>query len=65
MNRILKAKMIEKFGSQIRFAHTIGEDESNVSRVVNGWRSLTPTEHKQWADVLGCSPEDIFKDTAN
>ena len=61
----LKLRIIETFRSQTRFAYELGEDKGNVSRIVNGWRQLSPEKRKQWADALGSSVEDIFTDATN
>lgn len=61
MNRKLKAKIIEKYGSQFKFAQVINEHESNVSRVVRNRRKLAPEAEKRWAKKLGCKPQDVFE----
>jgi hypothetical protein len=61
INLKLKLKIIEKFGSQIHFARVSGVDESKVSKVMRGWRTLTPLEQKKWANVLGCRVKEIFQ----
>ena len=60
MNKKLKAKIIEVFGSQGDFAHRIRAHESDVSRIVRGRKSLSEKEKKRWASVLGCNPEELF-----
>jgi len=60
MNKKLKARIIEKYGSQADFAQAIKTDETVVSRIVRGRRTLTPEIQKQWAKVLGCKPKDLF-----
>lgn len=62
MNKRLKAKIIEKYGSQFHFARAINSQESVISRVIHGHRLLTPDEQHRWADVLGIgSNNDIFE----
>lgn len=56
MNRKLKAKIIEKFGSQADFAQEIQVDESIVSRIVRGRRVLSPEDQAIWCKVLDCGP---------
>jgi plasmid maintenance system antidote protein VapI len=43
MNLILKAKIVENYGTQADFAQVIGIDETIVSRVVRGavWQKGT------------------------
>lgn len=60
MNRSLKAKIIELFGTQADFAQRLGIDESVVSRVVKGRKKLSPDMEKKWARALKCAPGDIF-----
>jgi len=60
MNNKLKAKIIEKFGKQWVFAKDIGVDESFVSRIITGARSLPDNKKDQWAVKLDCDVKDIF-----
>lgn len=53
MNRKLKGKIVEKFGTQFEFSKTINEHESNISRVVRGRRKLSQEDKKLWLDALG------------
>ena len=62
MNKILKAKIIEIFGTQADFAMEIGEDESRISRVVRNRRKPTNSERIKYAKFLKCKPIDIFPD---
>jgi DNA-binding transcriptional regulator YdaS (Cro superfamily) len=52
MDRKLKARIIEQFGSQANFAQALGEDESFVSRIVCGRRTLDPKRQATWAKAL-------------
>jgi len=52
-NYELKAKIIKRFGSQLKFAETIGVRELVVSQVINGRRKLNPKEQKKWSAALG------------
>lgn len=52
MNKKLKAKIVEKFGTQFDFSKAINEHESNVSRVVRGRRELNEKDKKVWAKIL-------------
>lgn len=56
MNKKLKAKIIEKFGSQADFAQEIQVDESIVSRIVRNRRVLSPEDQAEWCEVLKCDP---------
>jgi len=60
MNKILKAKIIERYGTQADFSEAIDTDETLISRVVRGRRVLKPRIQKVWAKALGCKPKDIF-----
>jgi hypothetical protein len=57
----LKTRILEKYGSQVAFAHDLGEREDVVSRVVRGWRKVPSTTAEKWAEALDCKPEEIFK----
>lgn len=54
MNRKLKSKIVEEFGCQANFAQAMRLDESVISRVVNGRRSLSTEDAKRWSRVLNC-----------
>jgi len=54
MNKKLKAKIIEEFGSQADFAQAMKIDETVVSRIINGRRVLNAEDEKKWCRVLGC-----------
>ena len=56
-NRILKAKIIEHFGSQWRFAQSLGIHESVVSKVISRRRPLNDSTKQKWAKALNCDPE--------
>jgi transcriptional regulator with XRE-family HTH domain len=60
VNRKLKGKIVEVFGSQADFSKAIGVDEATVSRVVRRRRNLSFQEMHRWASLLSCAPEDIF-----
>jgi len=62
MNLFLKLKIIEKFGTQGDFAQTIKVDETLVSKIIRGRRTLDPEKQHIWARALDCVPEDIFKE---
>ena len=65
MNRKLKAKIFEVYGSQGDFAHVLRVHESDVSRVVRGRKELPKTEQTRWATFLHCEPEEVFRDGKN
>jgi len=56
MNKQLKARIIERFGSQADFAERVMVDESKVSRIIRGRRSLSPEDVRRWSKALGCDP---------
>ena len=60
MNRKLKAKIVERFGTQADFAQAIKTDETIVSRVVRGRRTLNPEGQKTWGTALSCDPKEVF-----
>lgn len=59
MNKDLKAAIIKRFGSQADFSQEIQVDESLISRVVHGRRSLSPEDVVKWSKVLKCDPAII------
>lgn len=60
MNKKLKAKIIEKYGSQAEFAYDIRTHEAVISRVVRNRRELSPRQKQEWAGKLNCQLKDIF-----
>jgi hypothetical protein len=60
LNLKLKARIIEKYGSQVDFSEAIKIDETLVSKVVRGRRTLDLEKQIVWADALQCKPKDIF-----
>ena len=60
MNRQLKAKIIENYGHQWRFAKAVNERESVVSEIINGKRCLTDKKKKSWGRALKADPETLF-----
>ena len=62
MNKKLKAKIIEKYGTQADFAPVINTDESLISKFIRGRRKLSPENQRIWADALDCKPRDIFEE---
>ena len=61
MNKKLKAKIIECFGTQADFSEAIDEDESLISRIVRGRRILPIEQQRKWARILNCNINDIFE----
>jgi hypothetical protein len=60
VNRKLKARIIERFGTQADFAQACGENAPKVSLVVNYRERLKPKEKRRWARLLDTRPEKIF-----
>jgi hypothetical protein len=61
INRKLKIKIIEHYGTQADFAEVVGKDEAVVSKVIRGRRQLDPAEKQRWAAILRCEPEQLFQ----
>jgi len=61
MNKALKLKIIEMFGTQADFAKELEVDESYVSRVIRGRRELDLPIQNRWAKLLKCKSENIFE----
>jgi len=60
MNRILKAKVIERFGSQANFAQIMGVSEPLVSRVIRGRVELDQKVKEKWSIVLKHETNELF-----
>ena len=65
MNTILKAKIVEIFGTQSDFAKAINVSETIVSRVVRQRQKIKDCEQNTWAKILNCKPSDIFSEKEN
>jgi len=61
MNKKLKARIIERFGTQADFAQTINADPGLISRVVRNRRILPKEDQRLWAKLLGAKPDEIFQ----
>lgn len=61
MNKRLKSRIFEVFGTQSDFAKFLGVHESRISQIIRGRRSLSVEDQKKWAAVLNCSVELIFE----
>jgi hypothetical protein len=62
MNKKLKAKIVEKYGTQADFAQAVKTDETIISRIIRGRRTLDLEAQHTWARVLDCNAEDIFNE---
>lgn len=60
MNKKLKLKIIEIFGTQADFAQKIKVDESVVSRVLRGRRTLGKGDRQKWAETLKCDEKELW-----
>jgi len=60
MNKRLKAKIIEKYGSQAEFSYDIRMHAAVVSRIIRNRRELSPEQKHEWAKKLNCRMKDIF-----
>jgi transcriptional regulator with XRE-family HTH domain len=62
----LKFRIIELFGYQADFAQRAGVQESLVSRVVRGRRSISKEDQKKWGKILQQDVKNLFEgDTPN
>ena len=52
MNKILKAKIVERYGTQADFAEAIDTDETIISRIIRGRRQLNSEKQLIWAKAL-------------
>ncbi len=60
MNWKLKVKIVEKFGTQWRFAQHVGVDDSLVSKAITGATRLQPEQKEKWAKALKAPVEELF-----
>ena len=62
MNKKLKLRIIEIYGSQAEFSMRVPDEESIISRIINGRRGLSEERKALWAKVLKCKVGDIFSE---
>ncbi|MCE5335256.1 MAG: helix-turn-helix domain-containing protein [Desulfobacteraceae bacterium] len=61
MNWKLKATIHDRgFHTQGEFARSLGIQESVLSRVIRGTKSLSRDEQVKWAKALRANPEELF-----
>ena len=55
----LRGRIIEKFGSQAKYAEALGVSEVTVSRKMNGNVGFSQRDMKQWGELLDISESDF------
>lgn len=55
----LKGRIVEKYGTQGKFADALGVNQMTVSRKLNGENSFTRNDMLVWADMLAIDRKDI------
>ncbi len=60
VNFELKRRIMEKFGTQRKFAEVVGYHESHLSEVIRMREDPDDETKRQWADLLGASVEELF-----
>jgi len=63
MNKRLKGRIIEMFGSQTVFSKIVRRPESVISRVINGHQTPSPEEAERWAVLLQDKARRLFEVT--
>ncbi len=62
MNLKIRAKIIERYGSQANFSTVVKRDEAFISRVLHRRRYLTMEEAERWGELLGINtPMEFIK----
>ena len=59
-NYPLKARIIERYGSQSNFAFATRTDEAIISKIVRGRRKPTEAQRVTWAGLLGADVDTLF-----
>ena len=57
--QLLRAKIIEKYGSQGKFADVIGLSEVSISRKLNESVGFSKDDILKWCELLEIKQEDI------
>jgi transcriptional regulator with XRE-family HTH domain len=60
MNRILKAKIIERIGNQTDFARLLGLSEDRLSKIIHGRTSPRESEREMISRKLGVPERELF-----
>lgn len=55
----LKGRIVEKYGTQGRFAEALGVNQMTVSRKLNGENAFTRNDMLIWAQLLAIERTDI------
>ena len=57
----LRGRIVEKFGSQIKFANAVGCSLSFLSQYLNGRKKLDQPTMEKWMIALEIDPADIYE----
>ena len=57
---LIKSKIFLRYGTQGDFAQVIGMDETLVSKIIRGRRTLPVEKQVEWAEALGSTPRELF-----
>jgi len=60
-NLRLKARILERFGSQFRFSRAVGMSEDRLSKIIRKRRVPSPKETEEMAKLLGASSGQLFR----
>ena len=60
VNRVLKLRIFEIYTTQSEFAKQKGIDPTVLSRVINGYKTLSESKKQQWAKWLQSDPDEIW-----
>jgi len=60
MNLKLKAKIVEKYGTQADFAQVVKMDDSLISKIIRGRRKLDIEKQIYWAEALDSTAKELF-----
>lgn len=57
----LKGKIVAKFGTQEKFAKSLGVTPATVTMKLQNKREMSRSDIARWSELLGILPEDIPK----
>ena len=60
-NLRLKARILERFGSQFRFSRAVGMSEDRLSKIIRKRRVPSPKEAEEMAKLPGASSGQLFR----
>jgi DNA-binding transcriptional regulator YdaS (Cro superfamily) len=59
-NWALKARIVERYGSQVNFSPVVKMHPTKLNMIINGHRPASPEDAKSIAQALGTDVRELF-----